>query len=171
MKTKRKPREHKWYLLTSDTAVTHICPDFLIDAVVKDLNANKMALDKAPELLKDGRAGIDLPGMALANRPRCIFRLNGLRLYIPCLDVGALYEDRLEEDKNFRQRTVGHHVFGKMHGWRCCVVLTPEMRANLLADMKARYPRAMKREDAFRKKWAEGVDARNAARKVAHATH
>lgn len=84
------------------------------------------------EFTTAAEAFIDLPGMILADRKIATFFIQGFAVSFPNNEV-EYFMNRLLESPERVSRDVKYY---KLHGWLHCLVLTPDMRDELLLDMK-----------------------------------
>jgi len=120
----------QWHLITGGDVKAHFVHSDLEEALMLDL---AQRCDGAAMHGEPAEYGwVDLPGMRLVDEALWTCSVTGL--VIPALDV-AIMCDKLTEapERTFADGTPYH----KLHGWRHCVVLTPEQRGLVLANMRA----------------------------------
>lgn len=119
----------------------HYCPAALVGGLVADLEARDAGV-KGVENAVSG--SIDLPGMAMADRPWEKVMIGEFVLSVPSQDFAIILE-RLR-DAPIRRFADGSE-YHKVHGWLHCLVVSPEQRDELISAMEEKAPEAEKRAD------------------------
>lgn len=146
-----------WKWLNIEGFKSHAVPAYLEGVLLDDLRARARGddpLTPPPEVVSEQTTSvaIDNPGMVALDRPWMSMRVDGLTLDIPCEDLGVFYE-RLKKapERVWKEGTsmfVGASYY-KLHGWNRCIVLTPDIRMELLTTMKEKLAEAEDEADRF----------------------
>lgn len=118
---------------------SHYVPKQLVSALLVDLQERRASDYPGSESdwttsvksVTDGE--IDLPGLCMVDRPYEEIRIDSFSLMIPSQDFETIKE-RLESSK--LRRFANGQKYYKVHGWRTCVVFTPEQRDTVLESMR-----------------------------------
>ena len=140
-------------------------------AVLEDLRSRyKVELEKDEDL---PAMMLDLPGMVITTRPIESFDLLGLKLEIPCEDVGAFWEvlaERLtspvtKADGGHWRQVRGGVRFVKISGFHRILVLTHDQALRLEKMLAARMESAAARANEHMAAWSNRMDEQNEARR------
>lgn len=151
-----------WAWVTMPGYKGHYCPRKLAGALAVDLT-NRRDRDY-PE--HDGEAAItpvsegmiDLPGMIMTDRPIEKIKIDTLALSIPSQD----YAEFARELKFVHKRVFADgQEYYKIHGWRVCVVFTPEQRDLVLGAMADMLPGVKERAEAADREFSRRLDQAN----------
>ena len=143
-----------WKWLIIDGWKSHGIPAYLVGTLIDDLNARAEAEGQpvAFEAKDTIHCAIDQPGMCYTDRPWMTFQIDGLAVEMPCEDVF----DFVQQLKKLPKRTWKHGEsqfvgadYYKVHGFHRCLVLTPDLHAQLLAELEAGLQEAEARATAF----------------------
>jgi hypothetical protein len=133
----------------------HYCPKKLAAALAADLT-NRRDRDHADcegdaEIAPANEGGIDLPGMCMVDRPIEKIKIDTFTLSIPSQDFGEFARELLYVHK--RTFADGQEYY-KIHGWRACVVFTPEQRDLVLKAMDDMAKEVKERADTADKEFS-----------------
>ena len=107
---------------------------------------------------------LDCPGMVMADRSIQSFYFYGLKVSIPSHDFGLFLENLEEQDIEIGRNGVEMY---KLKGWLEGLVLTPQLRQDLLEKMCEIYPEAEKLADQENAEFCRRIkDAQNKGAKV-----
>ena len=110
------------------------------------------------DLTPDDEVFFDLPGICLAERSMRHLTVDGMTMHVPSQDLDSvLYDLRLLQPRTFADGT----PYYKLHGWRFCVVFTPEEREAMLTAMEAQREEANREADADDKRFVETINQIN----------
>lgn len=142
-----------WKWLKIDGWKSHAVPAYLGHTLIADLRARRNEEIEYEEQ-DTTNVAIDMPGMIAVDRPWMDFELDGLTVEMPCEDVLAFWS----ELKNLRSREFTHGTgmgvgmtYYKLHGLYKCIVLTPDLRFQLLEALADKTAQAEMEATAF---WA-----------------
>jgi hypothetical protein len=142
----------KWLLI--DGWMSHAVPAYLVQTLVDDLAGRPESEGKVPEVVAEDitRFSIDRPGMAAMGRPWMDFYIDGLHISTPCEDVvtfiGKLKKRPMRTWDKGTTRYVGANYY-KLHGFNRCIVLTPDLRFDLIEALEAKIENAEAQATAF----------------------
>jgi hypothetical protein len=140
----------------------HYCPKKLAAALAADLTQRRdrdhpeCEGEFSIEAVEDGF--IDLPGMCMVDRPIEKLKIDTFRLEIPSQDFGEFLWELAHVHK--RVFADGQEYY-KFHGWRACVVVTPEQRDLLLQSMTDMLPQVKERAEAADREFSRRMDEIN----------
>lgn len=149
------PLPWKWLIIPG--WLSHGVPVYLVQSLLDDLRARQK--DPSAELeyteTDTVSCAIDYPGMICVDRPWSTFKIDGLTIEIPCEDVASFYSQLKDlpprEFKEGKGMGVGMTYF-KLKGFCKCLVLTPDIRVELLEALAAGMSEAEAKATAF---WAD----------------
>lgn len=123
----------------------HFVPVSLVPDIIADMQSRTDEREGAGELIKlkgvvDG--GCDRPGMVMTDRPWETIKIDTFSLEFPTQDFEYFVEKLYSAPE--RKAPSGASYY-KIHGWRHCVVLTPEMRDLVLEAMEEMLPEVQDR--------------------------
>lgn len=135
----------------------HFVPRRLTAALVSDLEERARAKNydtnyeggSKVEPRADGC--IDLPGMCMVDRPYEEIKIDTFKLSIPSQDFSVFVAELAHAP--LRKFADGQEYY-KIHGWRVCVVFTPQQRDMVLQAMEEMLPAAKERCDAADKEFS-----------------
>lgn len=133
-----------WRWLVFDEAKSHAVPLTLRNTIVADLKGRSCRL-KTEVALPD--LSLDYGGAIITTAPREKVQLDGLRVSIWCDEVGLMAADmrRLEP-----RHVVGRiNPYFKFHGAYNCLVLTPQLREEMISKLITLEPNATARWEEF----------------------
>jgi hypothetical protein len=131
---------------------SHYCPVELAADLVTDLESRGGRVSALSDV---SEGSIDLPGMITADRPWEDLTVGGLKLGIPSQDFGY-FAAKLKCSP--ARRFASGKEYHKIHGWLVCVVVTPEQRSGMLADMEAMMPDADRRQGEADARLEKGLE-------------
>lgn len=142
-----------WKWITSPNWKSHGVPVYLVQALLDDLRARQEGDGEVEYTEKDTvHCAIDQPGMVCMDRPWMTFQVDGLTIEIPCEDVLSFYTQL----KNLPAREFTHGksmgvgmTYYKLHAFHKCLVLTPDVRQELLDQLGERAMEAEVQATAF----------------------
>ena len=147
-------RHSRWqWLKFGDRAMMHCCPRSRAEQTIADMTARDAGLD--------GRWGItsfymDSGGMCRVDRPDISVRFSGLKVTMPCEDVGYFIAKLASMNERFFPD--GKRYYKLKAFYARALVLTPGQRDELLRRLRAVYQEAEARTAAFE----HGLPALNA---------
>lgn len=103
-----------------------VFPETIREAYLKKTSSGRSTPEPVTE------SGIDMPGMIMSDRTYQEVELDGLRISIPTTDFALLREVLVAADVEILSNDV---ECVKMRGWLEGIVMTPEQRTRLLANM------------------------------------
>jgi len=118
-----------------------VFPDTIRDAYMKQIGAEGEPTEPTDE------AFVDLPGMIMADRTHQELEFDGLMLTFPTTDFKYLLNELKE---GLEEILVGGVPCVKLRGWLTGLVITPDQRKRLVAQMEEILPAvvvAARRED------------------------
>ena len=134
----------------------HFVPKRLAAALVADLQ-ERCRQDHPEHVSEDvilearDEGGIDLPGMIMMDRPIEHIKIDTFKLAMPSQDFTEfLRELALAPKRMF----AGGQEYYKIHGWRVCMVFTPEQRELMLKAMEEMLDDVEKRAEAADKEFS-----------------
>ena len=149
----------KWFWLMDNGGgdnyyKSHALPETLSAAIIDDLKSRGLGeytTKETEEFL------IDMPGMCMVDRSYHTFEIDGVSIKMPSSEVDIFHEKlgRREE------RIADGKPYYKLHGWRCCIVLTPSQKEQLLSEMTAALPECEAIESAENAEWNSRMDKIN----------
>lgn len=141
-----------WSFLLFEYYKPHFCSNELVTDLITDIGSRDGPLIEVKSVNK---GGADRPGMVLANRPWETIVLGEFKLEFPSQD----FEYFMEE---LRSSSVREFISGKkyykIHGWRHCIVVTPEQRETILQTMNEMLPGVHTRCDEAEEKLIEAIE-------------
>jgi hypothetical protein len=151
-----------WARVHVSTYKDHYCPRKLAAALLTDLQArgerDHHDYDDESHIEPCSEGGIDLPGMIMTDRPIEKVKIDTFTLSIPSQDFREFARELAFVHK--RVFSDGQEYY-KIHGWRMCVVFTPEQRDMVLAEMQRMLPEVEARADAADREFSRRMDEVN----------
>jgi hypothetical protein len=147
-----------WKWLIIDGWKSHGIPAYLQQTLLDDLSEREEQKghgDLEFEAKDTTTCGIDMPGMVAMNRPWMTFQIDGLSIDIPCEDVLEFIEQLKAAPMRTWTKGTTEYVgssYYKLHGFHKCIVLTPDLRAELLTQLESNLEEAEAQSKAF---WAD----------------
>lgn len=144
-----------WTWARFDDAKPHAVHRSLVEGLIVDMEGRGCTIEAAEGI---DSISFDLPGPIIIGAPQRTFKVDLLKIEIPCDDVPVIYSKLC--DLPARHFYDGSEYY-KLHGFLRCLVMTPQQKEMLEALTWAAADECVTRADEFFDGWKQRNKSRS----------